>query len=432
MSIDIHDLQREQQELKEKAEKLAQLEQESGELSEEQLEEFDDIQAKFSAVTAKIQRQEKIQAMQAATARPLNANGTGHQMQTTTLPNLAATSTVKGAKVARMVQAVVAVGRGGREAAHYAETVLGDTEVAAVLGTQSATAGGVLVPQGFVDEIIEVLTPKAVVRSMNPKILPMPNGNLAIPALRGGATAYYTEENQDVKSSTQETGDVKLVAKQLTALVPMSNQLINFSGVSEAVDRFIIGDMTQQMAAREDKAFMVGDGTSNTPKGFDSICLPDFKIAAAGGATVKEVEADLTKLELKLAISNVPMLSVGWLMDVTTELFLKGLRSDLGVLIFPEMANGMLRGKPYKATTQLDVRMIFLVNFNDVVIGDALVDSENQLSIAVSNEAVYKDSTGQMVSAFSRNQTVIRVTSHHDIGIRHNESIAILTDIEWA
>ena len=426
---DINDLRQQRARANEQAQALAALEAAGEELTAEQVAAFATHQADFERLTAQITRMETAERMAAQTAKPLGNKGSGYGYEV--LPKEPA---AKGAKVARMIKAIGAVGGGGREAAHYAEQVLGDADVAMALNTGTASAGGVLVPQHFMGEIIELLRPASVVRSMQPTLLPMPNGNLTIPKMAGGATSAYIGENTDIPATEQQFGDLQLSAKNLATLVPVSNQLLNYAGITPAIESVITGDMVSSMAAREDLAFLRGNGSGNTPKGLRSIAPTAHVLIASDGATVQKVQTDLSKLELLLMNAHVRMIRPGFIMSPRTYLFLLDLVDGNGNKVFPEMGAGQLRGKPVKYTTQIPSNLgsgteseIYLVDFADAVIGDA-----EQTTIAISTEAAYIDpSSGALVSAFSRNQTLIRVIAAHDFGMRHDESVAVLTAVKW-
>jgi hypothetical protein len=61
------------------------------------------------------------------------------------------------------------------------------------------------------------------------------------------------------------TGDVKLTEKKLTALVPVSNDLLKNSNIQ--VDRLIRDDMVRAAANAEDIAYLKGDGLAGQAEG---------------------------------------------------------------------------------------------------------------------------------------------------------------------
>lgn len=53
------------------------------------------------------------------------------------------------------------------------------------------------------------------------------------------------------------------------------------------------------------------------------------------------------------------------------------------------------------------------------------------MKVDFSREATYIDADGNTVSAFARNQSLIRVIVEHDIGFRHVEGLALGTGVLW-
>jgi HK97 family phage major capsid protein len=112
------------------------------------------------------------------------------------------------------------------------------------------------------------------------------------------------------------------------------------------------------------------------------------------------------------------------------------IRDGNGNYVFrAEMLNGTLWGFPYKTTTLVPTNLgsgsdseIYLVDFADAVYGDTM-----RMSIEAFDQMSYTDpSTGNLVSAGQRDQTVIRAITEHDFGMRHDASVAILTGVAWA
>jgi len=93
----------------------------------------------------------------------------------------------------------------------------------------------------------------------------------------------------------------------------------------------------------------------------------------------------------------------------------------------------MLRGKPLRTTTQVPINLgsgsdseLYLADFANVVIGDS-----EGITLDVSSEAAYFDGSN-VVSPFSRDETVIRAIQQHDIEIRQDFAVAVLTGVTWA
>ena len=69
---------------------------------------------------------------------------------------------------------------------------------------------------------------------------------------------------------------------------------------------------------------------------------------------------------------------------------------------------------------------IYFADWNDVVIGE-----QDNMTIDFSREATYVDAAGELVSAFARNQSLIRLVGNHDVGFRHPEGLVLGTAVTW-
>jgi HK97 family phage major capsid protein len=134
-----------------------------------------------------------------------------------------------------------------------------------------------------------------------------------------------------------------------------------------------------------------------------------------------QVDADLNKALFRLENANANMTSVGWVMNPRTFRFLASIRDGNGNKAYPELDNGFLKGYAVAFTTQIPANLtvgadsngseLYLADFGDCFIGE-----DEGLVIDYSKEATYKDGQGNVISAFQRDQTLIRVIAKHDFG----------------
>ena len=329
-----------------------------------------------------------------------------------------------------MVMSIAHGGRDNQVAALHAES-LGFPDVAAALNKSTPSAGGYIVPPGYVAEMIELLRAESVVRSFGVRAIPMPNGQLNMGRQNGGATANYQGESVDIAKSEQAFGNFNLSAKKVTALVPVSNDLIAYS--NPAALSVVIDDVRAVMGLREDLAFIRDNGTGDLVKGLRYVAHVDNVFVANVTVNFTNITADAGKAKAAIKRSNVPQRNMGWLMHPDVEQFLMDLRTTDGGMAFPEMERGVFRNLPYKTTTQIPVNLgagsneteVYLVEFSQAIIGDA-----RSMVLDVSSEASYIDN-GQLVSAFSRDETLVRAVSAHDFGMRHTKAVAVITGVRW-
>jgi HK97 family phage major capsid protein len=304
------------------------------------------------------------------------------------------------------------------------------------LAAGDATAGGFLVPTQFSNEVIELLRSQSVVRRLGARVVQMPTGTLKYPKIASGASAAYIGENVNIGKSEETFGQLTLTFKKLAVLTPVSNDLLRYS--SPSADAIVRDDLVSSMATKEDVSFIRGTGTDATPKGLLNWCLADQKIAANGTVNLANITDDLGQLVVKLKQADIPMISPGWIMAPRTEQKLATIQNANGVFAFrDEVIRGTLWGWPIGTTTNVPITLdttgagndneseIYLVDFAQVLIGESA-----NLLVDASQEAAYHDGSN-VQAAFSLDQTVVRAIAEHDLGMRHDKGVAMLTGVTW-
>lgn len=423
----IEELRRERAGINEQVQALATIEATGGTLTAEQLTEFSGLQQQFTDISAKIDRLEAAERAAALVAKPVKA--------TQQAPGIIVKAEPKqyvGAGMTRLVMAVAAGAGNLQDAATFASEELNDPSVSMAIST-AAASGGVLIPQNLHSEVIELLRDRTIVRKLGARSIPLPNGNMALPRLAGGATASYTGEGKDAKTSEARFDDVKLTAKTMIAMVPLSNQLIGRAGFN--VEQLVLHDILTAISVREDKAFLRDDGTGDTPIGMKPRATQWNRLLpwdASADVNMFTIDDYLDNVLLMAMDGNSNMIRCGWGMSNRTYMKLSGLRDGNGNKVYPEMASGMLKGYPIQRTSAIPRNLgaggneseIYFADFNDVVIGE-----DGNMKVSFSQEASYIDADGNLVSAFSRNQSLIRVVTEHDIGFRHPEGLVLGTKV---
>lgn len=427
--LNIESLRRQRGEINQKIQELAGIEASEGQLTTEQTAEFDQLSQQFKDLAATMQRLEDAEQMNAQSAIPVTAS---KSQQSAAVHTKKEAKQYKGAGAVRLVMSVAASQGDLEGAARFAADVIGDSDVSMAVET-SAGSGGALVPENFHNEVIELLRPRAIVRRLQPMPIPLINGNMTVPRHSSGATSGYVGEGSDVLATDTSFDDVKLQEKNMITLVPVSNQLIGRAGYQ--VEQLVLNDMLGAIAVREDKAFLRDDGTNDTPKGFKKVATDAGRtLPFAGTADLATIDAYLDSLILELIQSDSLMIRPAWGLSPRTKMKLSGLRDGNGNKVYPEMDQGMLKGYPFETSTTIPVNLgagsneseIYFADWNDVMLGES-----NTMSVDFSKEATYKDSGGNLVSAFARNQSLIRVVTGHDIGFRHLEGLVLGTAVTF-
>lgn len=336
----------------------------------------------------------------------------------------------------RAVKCIHASGGDAEKAAFTAERKFGDTEMAhefKALSVTSPSDGGYLVPEVYANEIIELLYPSTVIYSLGARRLGMNNGNLNIPKIKTGSRALFTGESRSLPKSAPKFGNLKLSAKKLTALIPMSNDLLRSTNFDNDV---IVGqDVTKQMALGVDWGALNGTGGEFQPLGItknkgvqniDVTALDELYASSAGVLTA----AFPNYLVASVLKNNVYADGLGFVFNTSVEQFFKSLRDNVGSFIFAKEMNdnGTLVGYPYRTTNLLETTggksSIIFGNWIDLVIGE-----QGALEIETSREGSWTDDAGNLISAFENDQTLIRAINNVDTGLRHDESFAVATKV---
>ena len=358
-------------------------------------------------------------------------------------------------------------GRGSvRDASDWSAKNYGESHpVTKALLAGVGSGGGYMIPPEYINEIIELLRPAAVVRSSNPRTMPMPRGTMTLPAQTGAATATYNGEAVKIGTSQPAVGAVNASYKKLTALVPVSNDLMRYA--DPAADAFVRDDLVKVIALREDLAFLLGDGTAGTPRGFLSFAEQwatqnggtagvysttgnsTYTTNGSSGGnfitsnatyTLATAASELGGAVNKLDTANVPDFRRVWFMHPRSYNYLFNVQNSLGLYVYrDELMTGKLLTYPVKKSTQfpinihdttstnVDLSWIFLVEMTDALLLDSM-----SLELFVSREGSYTDSGSNQVNLVQADQTLIRAIAEHDFQMRHPASIAAIQAVRWA
>lgn len=346
-------------------------------------------------------------------------------------------------KLGRIVMALGANRGDPRRAAQFAKDRFGDPVTAKALTSADEQGGGVLVEAETQDEVIELLRPTSAVRQLDPVMAPMDAGTLRLPKITSGASGGYVGESSGQNADQQEFGMVSLEAKKYVGIVPVSNDLIRRQNIGTSVEQMIRDDIAGAASQDTDIEFIRGDGDGGTPQGLRNQATSGNLLSASthdpSTVTIDNTTDDLGRLIQALMDADVRMLRLGWIMEPRTWRWLITARDGNGNLVFkPEMDDGTLFGFPFQVTSQIprnldasgagdgDETELYLADFADVVIGET-----TGILIDVFEGAAYQDSTGSVTAALSRDESVIRLVLENDLGLRHQESVAVLEEVVW-
>jgi HK97 family phage major capsid protein len=317
------------------------------------------------------------------------------------------------------------------------------------LGTVSLGSGASLVAPQYAAQIIDYLHPIAVVRSLGAQVLPLSAGTLSMPFFSSAVTASYQAEHSGPNEGSPADGRLNFARKILTAIVALSKELLRESSYS--VDEFLMRHIAQAMAAREDLAFIRGDGTQNTPLG-----LAYFAGLSSGGGdahafnrtldtgavTVQTITTDSVKAMRVVEESKVPMARCGWIFSTRDAYGLMAKRNaTTSVEVWPELKAGNFYGHPFRKTPQIPKTLagdgagtgtnnkseVYFADFGCVAIAE-----QESIEINAYDGGAYKDSSGNVVSGITNREVVIAAAAAHDFGcLYRGDEVAKIGSVDW-
>lgn len=299
-------------------------------------------------------------------------------------------------------------------------------------GTPSA--GGYLVPDEYLDDILGLLRAQAVVRRAGAREVGF-NKSLSQTTVSTGSTAYYTAENAQIQTSELTFGQAPLLSPHnLTGMVPVSNYLLNNAPEAE---RIVRQDMTEVIALREDLAFLRGTGGGGEPRGLRNLVGITLDPIASPANGFQPSLMDLRQIRARFRSMNVANPRPVWFFNGAFITYLETLADSEGrpllesalLNINADGMSGTIDGVTFFATNQIPINLtqggstnatdLMLVDINTVLIGNA-----QALELDVSNQASYWDGS-QWVSSYQDNQSVFRGILSHDITARRPAQVIV-------
>jgi len=294
-------------------------------------------------------------------------------------------------------------------------------------GYTTDAGGGVLTPERVIPILFEPLAAASVVLQATPteRIFDADGGApVRIPRIASLALADpWRSENTLIAEVDPVYDELVLLPtslKSLKVLHRLSNELARNS-VGNVED--LIGDAFIRAIAREvDRAFLVGDGASNTVTGLANETGVQT-IAAVGTPTID----DLYDAEAKLLAANGDPETAAWFMAPRSFSTLRKQRADgaTGAYLMqpdPTQAGRMsLLGYPIYTTTQIPINGGAGTNESRIILAD-------MAQIAVGRDLeprldVLRETYGNW------DQVALRVVARMDIGALNAEAIIVLNGV---
>ena len=286
--------------------------------------------------------------------------------------------------------------------------------------TVGGTGGNLVAENLLTGSFIDLLRSQSVLLMPGmATFLPGLTGNVAIPAMTGGATGYWVAENANVGESDITFGQVALTPKTMGTFTDLSRRLLKQS--SPEVETLVRQELALRMAITLSKAAIAGTGINNEPTGIlNTSGIGSVAIGTNGGALTYDKIVDLETLvdESEALLGNLCYLTNakvrGAMKKIAVESgdplkLIKALDYELKVT--SQVPKDLTKG-----TADSVCSALLFGNFADLLIGmwgglDVNVDTATNSRSGAVRIVVLQDA---------------------DVAVRHPESFAAIQDITTA
>lgn len=277
----------------------------------------------------------------------------------------------------------------------------GDREKLQTLVEGTGARGGFLVPEDFVNVVIEDKRDMTVMRQLA-TVINVTTDSIHIPSLANRPKAFWRSEAAVKSTTTVDFGETVLTPYSLAAIVSLSNELVADARLGGNIVSLVSRVMARSLAEEEDKQFWTGNG-SGKPTGIDNYTF-DTVNAGAGASDSQRADAiirSLYRLPQGYRAQAVAVANKNTWAKVATYKDSQNnyLLSDLGSPAAPR-----LRGLPTYEQNDLPDGKMFIGDFSYYYIAD-----REGIQVDTSQEA-----TVASQSAFERNLTFVRVEERVD------------------
>lgn len=140
-----------------------------------------------------------------------------------------------------------------------------DVNNALQIGTDSE--GGYLVPDEFEQTLVQGLEEENVFRTLA-TIIQTSSGDRKIPVVATKGEASWVDEEGQIPESDDSFGQVAIAAYKVATMIKVSDELLNDSVFN--MEAYISNEFSRRIGAKEEEAFLVGDGKGKPTGIFNS------------------------------------------------------------------------------------------------------------------------------------------------------------------
>lgn len=157
------------------------------------------------------------------------------------------------------------------------------SEVFNSLSIGDDTEGGYLVPDEFERTLIQTLEEENIFRKLA-KIIQTSSGDKKIPVVVTKGTASWLDEGEEYEESDSVFGQTSIGAYKLGTMIKVSDELLNDSIFN--IESYISTEFARRIGAKEEEAFLIGDGVGKPTGLFNATGGAELGITAGSATTI--------------------------------------------------------------------------------------------------------------------------------------------------
>ncbi len=143
--------------------------------------------------------------------------------------------------------------------------------------------GGYLAPDEFERTLITTLEEENIFRKLA-KVIKTSSGDRKIPVVVTKGSAAWLDEGEDFEESDSVFGQTSIGAYKLGTMIKVSDELLNDSVFS--IESYIATEFARRIGAKEEEAFLVGDGDGKPTGIFNATAGGELGVTAASATAI--------------------------------------------------------------------------------------------------------------------------------------------------
>lgn len=281
---------------------------------------------------------------------------------------------------------------------------LSSEQVRALNVTNSSQGGFTVGTDVLGSSLIALLRNKAMVAQLGASSLSGLMGDVAIPKVTGGATAYWLSETGSGSDSTQAFGQLGLKPKRLFGATAFTKQLLAQSSID--VEGFVRDDLMRVLALEKDRVALNGLGANGEPLGI--LNTTGINTVTFGAAATW---AKVVQFETEIATDNADYGPMAYLTTAPVRGKWKTTPKVTAQAIYL-WQDGTVNGYRAEVSQQVPSDKVIFGNWSNVILADW-------------------DGMDVVVDPYSlagSGQIKVTIQMLTDVGVRHPASFCVSTD----